>query len=80
LLSGLSEGTLHFLERWGWWGHFIGVIAFLIYIPYSKHLHIFLAFPNAYFLDDSTHRLHQNLLRLMQMEHLKNLVQKMPTI
>jgi len=52
LLSGLSEGTLHFLECWGWWGHLIGVLAFLVYIPYSKHLHIILAFPNAYFLDD----------------------------
>lgn len=52
LLSGFSTGTLHFLERWGWWGHLIGVLAFLVYIPYSKHLHIFFAFPNTYFLDE----------------------------
>jgi len=52
LLSGLSEGTLHFMERWGWWGHIVGVLIFLVYIPYSKHLHILFAFPNAYFLDE----------------------------
>ncbi len=49
LFSGFSEGTLHFLERFGWWGHIVAVFAFLIYIPFSKHLHIVLAFPNAYF-------------------------------
>jgi len=52
MLSGLSEGTLHFLERFGWWGHIVGVLAFLVYIPTSKHLHIMLAFPNSYFLDE----------------------------
>ena len=49
LFSGLSEGTLHLLERIGWWGHFIMVMTFLNYLYYSKHLHILLAFPNTYF-------------------------------
>lgn len=49
LLSGLSDGTLIALERGCWWLHILGVLAFLNYLPYSKHLHIMLAFPNAYF-------------------------------
>ena len=49
LLSGLGETTLVVLERIGWWGHIIGVFAFMNYLPSSKHLHIFLAFPNTYF-------------------------------
>ena len=49
LLSALPESTLHLIERIGWWGHILGVFAFLNYLPYSKHLHIMLAFPNTYF-------------------------------
>ncbi|MGB0862224.1 MAG: Fe-S oxidoreductase, partial [Saprospiraceae bacterium] len=49
MLSGLSQGTIMMIERIGWWGHLIGVLIFLNYIPYSKHLHIFLAFPNTFF-------------------------------
>lgn len=37
------------IERFAWWFHIIGVFAFLNYLPYSKHLHILLAFPNTYF-------------------------------
>ncbi|MFC5683794.1 4Fe-4S dicluster domain-containing protein [Flavobacterium sp. MAHUQ-51] len=47
--GGMSEGTLPILERIGWWGHFLMVMAFLNYLYYSKHLHILLAFPNTYF-------------------------------
>ena len=49
MLSGLSEGTLLAIERIGWWGHLVGILIFLNYIPHSKHLHIFLAFPNTFF-------------------------------
>ncbi len=49
LLDGLSTSTLIFLERFGWWFHIIGVLIFLNYIPYSKHFHVFLAFPNVYY-------------------------------
>ncbi|GIV23683.1 MAG: Fe-S oxidoreductase [Bacteroidia bacterium] len=45
----LSEGTLIFIERTAWWVHILGILAFLNYIPFSKHLHIFLAFPNTYY-------------------------------
>jgi heterodisulfide reductase subunit C len=47
--SGLSEGSLHVIERVCWWGHILGIFAFLNYLPYSKHFHIILAFPNAYY-------------------------------
>jgi len=49
LFSGLSDGSLQAVERGCWWLHIAGVLAFLNYLPYSKHLHIILAFPNAYF-------------------------------
>jgi len=49
LLDGLSTGALVILERSCWWLHILGILAFLNYLPYSKHLHILLAFPNAYY-------------------------------
>jgi heterodisulfide reductase subunit C len=49
LLNGLSDGTLLLFERTCWWLHIVGILAFLNYLPFSKHLHILLAFPNAYY-------------------------------
>lgn len=49
LFSGMSETGLIALERTCWWLHIAGIFAFLNYLPYSKHLHIVLAFPNAYY-------------------------------
>lgn len=48
-LSGLSTTSLIVLERICWWLHIVGIFAFLNYLPWSKHLHILLAFPNAYY-------------------------------
>ena len=48
--SGLSIQSLVMLERICWWLHIAGILAFLNYLPYSKHLHILLAFPNAYYM------------------------------
>jgi heterodisulfide reductase subunit C/nitrate reductase gamma subunit len=48
LFSGLDYSTLHFIERLCWWAHILGIFAFLNYLPFSKHLHIMLAFPNTY--------------------------------
>lgn len=48
-LQGLSESTLLIIERSCWWLHILGIFAFLNYLPWSKHLHILLAFPNAYY-------------------------------
>ena len=49
LLSGGNETSWLMLERTCWWLHILGIFAFLNYLPYSKHLHIILAFPNAYY-------------------------------
>ena len=44
-----SAETLHTIERTAWWIHITGILVFLNYLFYSKHLHILLAFPNTYF-------------------------------
>lgn len=49
LFSGLSEGALHVIERSAWWLHILGILVFLNYLYYSKHLHILLAFPNTFY-------------------------------
>lgn len=49
LFDGKSTHTLQTLEQIGWWGHIIMVFGFMNYLPYSKHLHIFMAFPNTYY-------------------------------
>jgi len=48
-LSSFNLEKLMIIERTGWWIHILGVFAFLNYIPYSKHFHILLAFPNVYY-------------------------------
>ncbi len=49
LWAGLSVDSLHIAERSFWWVHILGIFAFLNYLPYSKHFHIILAFPNTYY-------------------------------
>jgi ferredoxin len=49
LLKGFSEPQLSMIENTAWWLHILGIYAFMNYLPYSKHLHIILAFLNAYF-------------------------------
>lgn len=49
LFENTPSSTLVILERCAWWMHILGIYAFLNYLPTSKHLHILLAFPNAYF-------------------------------
>lgn len=44
-----SQTALIAIERFCWWFHIIGIFAFLNYLPYSKHFHIILAFPNTYY-------------------------------
>lgn len=48
-LEHLSSASLIGIERTCWWLHITGIFAFLNYLPYSKHFHILLAFPNAYY-------------------------------
>lgn len=47
--EGMSTDTLMGVERFTWWFHIIGILAFLNYLPFSKHFHIILAFPNTYY-------------------------------
>ncbi len=49
LFADMSTGTLVLIERGAWWLHIIGVLCFLNYLYYSKHLHILLAFPNTFY-------------------------------
>lgn len=49
LFSNLDPDWLVVIERTAWWFHIIGILAFAVYITFSKHLHIFLAFPNTYY-------------------------------
>ncbi len=47
--SSLSENTVVLIERSAWWLHILGILIFLNYLYFSKHLHILLAFPNTYY-------------------------------
>jgi len=49
LFDGLSASSLIIIERSAWWLHIVGILFFLNYLYYSKHLHIILAFPNTYY-------------------------------
>jgi len=47
--QNFSLNTLHIIEKSAWWFHFVGILFFMNYLYYSKHLHIILAFPNTWF-------------------------------
>ena len=49
LFDDFSLASIHTIERTAWWSHILGILVFLNYLFYSKHLHILLAFPNTYF-------------------------------
>jgi heterodisulfide reductase subunit C len=49
LFGHLGDASVMSIERFGWWLHFMTVLGFLCYLPYSKHLHIILAFPNTWY-------------------------------
>jgi heterodisulfide reductase subunit C len=61
IFSILSTPALIFIERFAWWFHILGILGFTVYVTYSKHLHIFLAFPNTYYSN------------LEQKGHIKNM-------
>jgi hypothetical protein len=93
LFQNFTTPALVVLERTAWWLHIAGIFVFLNYLPYSKHLHIILAFPNTYYtwLKPQAEMLNmpeiqQEVLYAMQPETVptdapaeqpKNLVQKM---
>jgi heterodisulfide reductase subunit C len=47
--AGLSDHSSHIVIQTAWWFHWVGILFFVNYIPFSKHLHIFMAFPNTYY-------------------------------
>ncbi len=49
LFDNVNTGSLIIIERIGWWAHLLMVFGFMLYLPFSKHLHIFLAFPNVFY-------------------------------
>jgi heterodisulfide reductase subunit C len=49
LFNGMSNSVVFIIERGAWWLHITGILLFLNYLYFSKHLHILLAFPNTYF-------------------------------
>lgn len=49
LFENMSMPALILVERTAWWLHITGILFFLNYLYYSKHLHILLAFPNTYY-------------------------------
>lgn len=66
LLSGVPADWLFLIERGGWWLHFLTVLAFLNYLPVSKHLHILLAFPNVYYANLTPRGRMDNMPEVMQ--------------
>ena len=64
IINGFGDNGLMTLERGSWWLHIVGIFAFLNYLPYSKHLHIILAFPNAYYA---------NLKPMGEMENMESI-------
>ena len=65
LLQDFDTNTLHLLERVGWWGHIIVVFGFIIYLSYSKHLHIIFAFINTYYANTQPRGKIENMPAIM---------------
>ena len=51
MFESFSYDTVVLIERVAWWLHIVGILIFLNYLYYSKHLHIILAFPNTFYAD-----------------------------
>jgi heterodisulfide reductase subunit C len=65
LLQDFDTNTLHVLERVGWWGHIIVVFGFIVYLSYSKHLHIIFAFINTYYANTKPRGKIENMPAIM---------------
>ncbi|MFP3596285.1 4Fe-4S dicluster domain-containing protein [Chryseobacterium sp. SIMBA_029] len=48
-IFSFNNGFLIFTEKAAWWFHFVGILFFMNYLYYSKHLHIILAFPSTWY-------------------------------
>ncbi len=65
LFGSLGEGTLHIIERSGWWLHILTVFGFINYLPKSKHLHILFAFPNTFYAKQNSRGEMENMPEIM---------------
>lgn len=65
LYGNMDVSTLQLIERFGWWLHVLVVYGFILYLPFSKHLHIFLAFPNVYFSNPAPRGKMENMPEIM---------------
>lgn len=65
LFGWLNQDWLVMLERFGWWLHILVVFGFLCYLPFSKHLHIMLAFPNTWYARLTPRGKMQNMPEIM---------------
>ncbi len=65
IFEGLDQSVLVVLERAGWWLHILVVFGFILYLPISKHLHIFLAFPNTFFARQNSRGEMENMPAIM---------------
>lgn len=65
LFAELDMNTLVILERTGWWLHILVVFGFILYLPFSKHLHILFAFPNTYFARQNSRGEMENMPAIM---------------
>lgn len=77
LFSGFEIQSLQILERFGWWLHILVVFGFLTYLPYSKHLHILLAFPNTWFAQLEPRGKMENMKEIM--DEVKSMMGLVPT-
>lgn len=66
LFTNLNPDFVMFIERASWWIHIIGIFIFLNYLPFSKHLHIMLAFPNTYFANQKVLGKFENMPEVTQ--------------
>ena len=66
LFGDLSIPTLEIIERFGWWLHILVVFGFILYLPFSKHLHIFLAFVNTWYAKLTPKGQMENMPEIMQ--------------
>ncbi|HCK20843.1 MAG TPA: Fe-S oxidoreductase, partial [Bacteroidetes bacterium] len=68
LFSSIGSNTLILMERAAWCTHIAGIFFFLLYIPHSKHLHIFLAFPNSFYMRQDTPKGHMDNMPVIMNE------------
>ena len=66
LVQTMDETTLHLIERFAWWSHLVGILLFLNYLPFSKHFHIILAFPNTWYANLKPQGKFENLSAVQQ--------------